>query len=204
MTASEIVESANFHELLIALGFQRPKRGTRTQCALCNAKNPRTFSFDTNRGLWHCFRCDRGGGVLDLVQAAHGCERKAALRWLAEFVGVLLGRTTFSPAERRKYAKTRRRAEAWAEDLTDWCARIVAYLRARRHALWDTERLVSAWAREHLNDPSMANDWRWEVVYAHAFDNQRGDALNELIEQIEASSPMELAAMRRPWEAEAA
>ena len=114
------------------------------------------------------------------------------------------GASPFSPAERRKYAKTRWRAEAWAEDLTDWCARIVAYLRARRHALWDTERLVSAWAREHLNDPSMANDWRWEVVYAHAFDNQRGDALNELIEQIEASSPMELAAMRRPWEAEAA
>ena len=200
---TEVIDRAirDFPAIVRALGFE-PQRGNRAACIVCGTQNKTTFSFDPEAGTWHCFRCNRGGGVLDLAQAVHNCDRREAIAWVAQFVGVPLDRHTSSRAERRKYAQKRGRAENWAADLTEWCTRILTDLRARRNALWDTEHVASAWACNHLNHPSMANDLRWEVVWAHAFDNQRGDALNELIEQIEASSPMELAEMRRRWEAE--
>ena len=202
---SEVIDRliAEFPSIVKALGFEL-RRSNRAACIICSAQNTTTFSFEPDNGTWFCFRCNRGGGVLDLVQAIHNCDRREAIAWVAQFVGVPLDRHTSSRAERRKYAQKRGPAEDWAADLTEWCTRILTDLRARRNALWDTEHAASAWARKHLDDPSMADDWRWDVVWAHVFDNQRGDALNELIEQIEASSPMELAEMRRRWEAEVA
>ena len=63
---------------------------------------------------------------------------------------------------------------------------------------------MSAWAREHINDPAMAEDWRWETVWGHALDSHRGDELDRLIERIESASPAKLFELRRNLEARAA
>ena len=204
MTASDIVEAANFHALLIALGFQRPKRGTRTQCALCNAKNPTTFSFDTNRGLWHCFRCGSGGGVLDLVQAVNGGDRRSALQWLADFVGLPLNGHALTPTARRAWRRKRQRAESLARNLTGWRQRVLQRLEDERNHLWDSENIASAWARMEIAEPSGKHEVMWSHVWRHAHDDVKAVAIDEEIRRIESATPTELVAIRCEWEAAAA
>ncbi len=104
-TPREIVGHAivQLPSLLAALGFDRA-RARRTACVLCGATNRTTFSFDSERGVWHCFRCGAGGGVLDLVQAVHGFDREGALRWLSHMVGVPLDRL-LTRDQRRDYPR---------------------------------------------------------------------------------------------------
>ena len=199
--AREVVDRAisDFESVLRGLGFE-PHRWNRAACVICGSTNKTAFSFDPEAGTFHCFRCDSGGGVLCLVEAALGCDRRAALRWLADFFGLQLGDCRLSASERRKYASRRMLAEEQAADLTKWRSRTLAFLRDLRNSLYENERMASAWARKHVNDPAMATNWRWDAVSIYALDDQRGNAINALIERIEAASPQVLLAMRREWE----
>ena len=199
--ATAIIDRAidDFATVLRVLGFER-KRGNRAACVICGAINTTTFSYKPDVGIWNCFRCGRGGGVLDLVEAVHRCDRRESLLWLADLVRVPLDDHSFSRSERRAWVDRRRWAEQEADDLDRWRTRLISDLRARRNDYWGAERHASAWALNHLNGSAMADDWRWEAVWTHAFDRQRGDALDELIEEIERASPAELLAMRAKFQ----
>ena len=43
-----------------------------------------SLSVHLERGTWHDFEADAGGGVLDLVQHATGCDKAGALAWLVD------------------------------------------------------------------------------------------------------------------------
>lgn len=41
-------------------------------------------SLNDEKGVFYDFPPGKGGGILDLVQKARGCDRKAAVQWLAD------------------------------------------------------------------------------------------------------------------------
>jgi hypothetical protein len=54
------------------------------------------------KGTWFDFRDGRGGGSLALVETAHGCDRRTALRWLEANCGLDPTRPV-SPTQYRTY-----------------------------------------------------------------------------------------------------
>lgn len=68
---------------------------------------------DASRGLytgWHCFRCDRGGDVIDLYAAMFGLEHNLvwAMQGLAERFGLKLWRDTDLMSESQMMARKAR------------------------------------------------------------------------------------------------
>ena len=200
--ASDVIATATISTVWEGLGGG-PLRFGRGRAFWRDGRNF-NVALDDAKGVWYDFARSEGGGVIDLVQRAINYDRREALRWLADHVGVSLDDRPLSRDERQSFARRRQRAELVAKGLTAWRARHLADLRARRNACWDAERRASAWAREHINDPAMAEDWPWEAVWAHALDNQRGDELDSLVERIESATPNELVGMRRKREGLAA
>jgi hypothetical protein len=60
---------------------------------------------NSEKGLWYDHRDSVGGGLLSLVQHVRGCDRPAALRWLADFNGIPLIDRPLTTAERREFAR---------------------------------------------------------------------------------------------------
>src|SRR5689334_2401035 len=81
-----------------------------------------SVSVKDGRG-WFDHRDGRGGGILDLVQAALGCDRRGALRWVAEeFVLDTDCERPVTAKERWQYACARSEAErfvCWRDDKID-------------------------------------------------------------------------------------
>lgn len=69
--------------------------------------------------------------MLAFIERVRGCDRKAALQWLADFAGVLL--QEMSQTERREYRWGRALAECEAHQLTAWRDGLVGALRERRN-----------------------------------------------------------------------
>jgi hypothetical protein len=118
-------------EVWTSLGGPPTKRG-RACAFFRDGDNPFAVSLNDEKGAWFDFRDNVGGGVLDLVQRVRGCDRGAALRWLAELNGITLDDHPLSPAERREYA--RRCAEA--SGLAAWKERLVEALKRERERGW--------------------------------------------------------------------
>jgi DNA primase len=71
-------------EILHLLEFRAcSQRGdqVRGPCPVHRSKRPtsRSFAADLRRGVWHCFRCEAGGNVLDLWSAVTGQPLHAAV-----------------------------------------------------------------------------------------------------------------------------
>lgn len=82
------------------------------------------------KATWYDFSRGEGGGVLDLVERALGCDRTAAVAWLREFAGV--PDQALAPAERRAWAERRRLTERHGEDAELWAAGLRIELEARK------------------------------------------------------------------------
>lgn len=145
MTAGEILGRVTITEVWEALGGSPPR--FRRASAFWRETKDLNVSLNDEKGAWYDHARGEGGGVLDLVQHAHGGSRADALAWIAQRFGLPLksGRA-FTPAERAEYARRRRLAEAQARPL----ARTVWYWRQGRiAALEDAKR--EAIDGEHLD-----------------------------------------------------
>ena len=76
-----------------------------------------------------------GGGIIDLVVLIHGCDRQAALRWLAELAGVPLDRP-LSQAERVQYRRRCEIARVEAVALVDWRYERLCDIRLMKRDHW--------------------------------------------------------------------
>jgi len=195
MTARELLDRASVTAVWAALGGP-PLRHGRGQ-AWWRGGDGHNVSLHEGRGLWHDHAGGMGGGILDLIETALGCDRRAALKWLVAHLGTSLDKRPLSSGDRCDYAERRARAESVARELTAWRTAYLDSLRERRNRFWDTERRASAWAQRHLADQSMADDPRWEVVWAHALDDQEGDRLDRLMQRLAAASATDLLVLRR-------
>ena len=202
MTPRDVIERSSITNVWRALGGGPLRHGR--EAAWWRDGDGRNVSLDESKGVWYDHARSEGGGVLDLVLTVLGCDGRAALHWLADHQGAELDNRSPTRAERRQWAVRRRRAEAQAKELVRWRAAYLDALRDSRNALWDAERSVSEWAREHPNNPSMADDPRWCAVWKHALDDQRGGQLDAEIAGVKALEPVDLVAFRQRLERRAA
>ena len=201
MTLRDLLDHAigKFEDVLDVLGFASSNIKSRRACALCGATNKTTFSYRPDAGIWRCFRCGRRGGVLDLVQAALGCNRADAVDWLADHLGVSLDdRQPLTREEKRRYAQRRSRAKSKARNLTEWRRDTLRRLRSERNPLYESENMVCAVARVLLATGDGSGDENaWDDIWKHALDDHRADQLNREIQRIESATPTELVTIRR-------
>jgi len=125
-------------------------------------------------GTWRDFVAGTGGGILALVETATGGDRRAALEWLAQNFGIATG-GTYSPAERREFARRREAARAVAERLIERRDEAFNQIRdAKRRKLEEYHRINGA-AYENEDIELLA---KAEEVYGEleALD-AKGDAL---------------------------
>lgn len=72
--------SLSFKEILHHLNWNPGKRG-RTYCKLHGGRNPYSFSYNEETGLFHCFSCDARGDKIKLLMLALDVGFKEALGW---------------------------------------------------------------------------------------------------------------------------
>jgi hypothetical protein len=150
---------------------------------------------DAKRGLWYDHARGEGGGILDLIQRVMGCDRRAAVHWLANQLGVNLEDSSISAAEQRTLAQQRCGAERKARELAEWREEYLARLRRKRNDLWDAERDACTTALRLLaaGDDDSA---RWGAAWRHALGNLEGDAIDRQIDRVAGMSTCELMALR--------
>jgi hypothetical protein len=82
----EIKARADIRDVWSALGGGQLRRG-RGQ-AFWRGGDGYSVSLNPEKGLWHDFVTGEGGDVVALVQTIQQCDFKAALRWLADLIGL--------------------------------------------------------------------------------------------------------------------
>jgi len=119
MTAAEIVTARPITQVWIALGGDGPKHG-RARAFWRDGDNHQAVSLNDAKGCWFDHRDNVGGGVLDLVQRVHGCDRGAALRFVADLAGVRMDDTPLSEPDRVRWAAERREVDLYLPTARYW------------------------------------------------------------------------------------
>lgn len=99
-----------------ALGGEAP-RGKRAR-AFWRGGDSYSIALNQVKGTWYDHRDGRGGGALALVEAALGCDRRAALRWL-EGNGLIETRR-LTHKQRREHAQRTVIAGTVALEIAHW------------------------------------------------------------------------------------
>jgi hypothetical protein len=130
LNAREILDRISIIGIMVALGFERPRHGTRTRCIL-HGGDGLNFAFKEKEGTWYCHSgCNEGGGKIKLVQRALGLDKKAALTWIAELAGIPL--KPWTEEQRREDAQRCAAAQPEADEFVAWKNSILDSLRAAR------------------------------------------------------------------------
>ncbi|WP_321476888.1 hypothetical protein [uncultured Paludibaculum sp.] len=91
------------------------------------------IALDEEKGVWYDFAANEGGGLIDLVQRARGCDTAAAAAWLCGFTGI--PQESHTPEERRSFARHRREVEKEAQLCARWALGLRMHLeRAKRES----------------------------------------------------------------------
>jgi hypothetical protein len=119
MTAADIIRTTTITEVWIGLGGDPPVRN-RARAFYRDGDNPQAVFLNEAKRCWYDFRDNIGGGILDLIQRALGCDRAGAARWLSDFTRLPLDDRPMTPLERSEYGHQRMMAEQLARDVADW------------------------------------------------------------------------------------
>jgi hypothetical protein len=144
----------------------------------------------TNR--WIDFAHDERGGLLDFVSRVRGCDRRAALEWLAGFAGIPL--KNWSNEERRDWGTKMRSAKPEAEALVRWKHENLEAFRLQRN------RLMKIYhnARRFITNNDFAQcqthgDHRFDLAASIAWVYwERVEELERIIDELEAASYKQL------------
>jgi hypothetical protein len=104
-------------------------------------------SLDNEKGIWYDHAAAEGGGILGLIEQARGCDRRAAIVWLAGFGGIELS-NRLSTAERRAYHRQVAVAERVATDAALWRDGSIALHEEHQRAAVETEQQCEPGALE--------------------------------------------------------
>ena len=166
------IEDLDILEVWTAAGGA-PLRGTRGRAFWRNGDGY-NIAIDRANGVWYD-QCDHvGGGIVALVEIAIGLDRRAALEWLAQNFGISSGKS-YTPAERREFARRRQAARAAAERLIERRDEAFNQIReAKRKKLEEYHRINgAAYEAEDIELLAKAED-AWRELEAL---DAKGDAL---------------------------
>ncbi len=107
---TDMIAGVHISDVAMALGIQLDRTKRRGVASWRRGRNF-SVSFNDSKNYWHDFVTGEGGGMLALVQRVHGGERADALRWVADFAGVILDDRPASRVDRRAFAERRERDE---------------------------------------------------------------------------------------------
>jgi hypothetical protein len=110
MNVTHIIGATTITNVWLELGGEPPKHG-RARAFYRDGNNQQAVSLNDEKTCWHDFVTGEGGGVLDLIRRVLGCDRRAALRWLADVNGIPLDDQPATRAERRALAERREREQ---------------------------------------------------------------------------------------------
>ena len=193
MTARDLLDRTVITDVWVALGGG-PLRHGRGK-AFWRGGDAHNISLDEAKAVWFDHAHGTGGGVLALIQTVLGCDRRDALRWLANHHNVQLdGRRPLTSQEKRAYAIRRGEAEREAAELTAWRGEFLRLLREERNHRYVSENGNSALARTLIEHPGPDDESAWDVIWRHALDDQKADRVQAEIERIEVLTPAEFAA----------
>jgi len=166
LNAGQLLDRISIITIMGALGFELPRRGSRTRCLL-HGGDDLNFAFDLKNGTWYCHSgCQEGGGKIKLVQRALGLDKKAALAWIAELAGTPL--KPWTNQQRHEYARRRAAAKPEVEQFLAWKASVLETLRSAR----DTYLLAYHRCRR--------------FIVTHSLDHPSADAIATMCETYEA------------------
>ena len=192
MTPRELLDRASITDLWTALGGG-PLRHGRGR-AFWRDGYGNNVAVNETKNVFFDHAHGAGGGVLDLIQTALDCDRSAALRWLAQHLGVALdGERPWTAAEKRESAQQRAGAEQKAHELVEWRRDRLRGLRDDRNRLYISENGTCAIARTLLAT-GCEDEAAWAAIWARAHDNRRADEIAAEIERVEELTPAGLAA----------
>jgi len=109
VTLRELIDSASIAAVWCALGGAELRHGRAP--AFWRNGDGHNVSIDAEKNVYYDFVTGDGGGILDLIQTARGCDRKEAIVWLAGLRGVALDNTELSPEKRKAWARNHARDE---------------------------------------------------------------------------------------------
>jgi hypothetical protein len=178
-------------DVLLALGGETPKRG-RTKAFWRANSDGLNVSINEDKNSWFDFVASEGGGVLRLVEIALSCDRRSALRWLQDHLGL--------DAPNAKVGAPRdhlRSAAHWAiaaEMLADSCLIDMEMIDPSRQGLTRIRRIAKAGGRQLIEEYA---EWRRVypeftagLVYAGAEHERRAQRLlaNYLVKAAKADN----------------
>ena len=89
----------------VASAFGATGRGKRIFCPICQPSGGKTPDLDIFDGGWKCYKCGKGGDVIDLVVLLGRMSKAEAIRWIEQRTGIRTpstgkqgGRITSRPA----------------------------------------------------------------------------------------------------------
>ena len=90
MDLKEILNRLNNVAFFETHGLRVVKRNQRKnwecECPFCG--DPKHFSFNPNKGLWRCFKCEESGNAVSFYAKLKGCNNGQAIKAIKEFMGI--------------------------------------------------------------------------------------------------------------------
>ena len=197
MRAADVLDQASITDVWAALGGDDLRHGRGR--AWWRDGDGYSIALDDTKGCWFDHARGTGGGMLSLIETVLGCERRVAIKWLADHQNVCLDdHRPLTHDEKRRYAQRRGHAESKAQNLTDWRRNTLRRLRGDRNPLYESEDMACAVARVLLATGDGSGDENaWNDIWKHAHDDLRADAIDHKIRRLETATPGQLVAMRQ-------
>jgi hypothetical protein len=131
--AGEVLAHVSLAQVWAALGGGeiRHRRGR----AFWRGGDGWNVGIDEEKKVWFDFVAGMGGGLVDLVALALGCDKSAAMLWLAETAGIPLASN--APSNPAAYAAHRNRATLLAQRVADWANGKAAWLDQQKRLALD-------------------------------------------------------------------